>query len=70
MRAFFADAAMRQPLLLLLDDLQWADPASLDLLRFLARSLATLPLLLVVNYRPDDLDASPPLLPTDSPARP
>ncbi len=55
-RAFFAAAAARQPLLLLLDDMQWADPASLDLLRFLARSLATLPLLLLVNYRPDDLD--------------
>jgi DNA-binding CsgD family transcriptional regulator len=57
---FFAAAAARQPLLLLLDDMQWADPASLDLLRFLARSLATLPLLLVVNYRPDDLDAHHP----------
>jgi DNA-binding CsgD family transcriptional regulator len=60
-RAFFTDAAMRQPLLLLLDDMQWADPASLDLLRFLARSLATLPLLLVVNYRPDNLDDHHPL---------
>jgi DNA-binding CsgD family transcriptional regulator len=59
-RAFFAAAAARQPLLLLLDDMQWADPASLDLLRFLARSLATLPLLLVVNYRPNDLDAHHP----------
>ena len=55
-RAFFAAAAAQQPLVLLLEDLQWADPAQLDLLRFLARSLATLPLLLVVNYRPDDLD--------------
>ncbi|MDQ6604275.1 MAG: AAA family ATPase, partial [Chloroflexota bacterium] len=55
-RAFFVAAAAEQPLVLLLDDMQWADPASLDLLRFLARSLAALPLLLVVNYRPDDLD--------------
>ncbi len=55
-RTFFTAAAARQPLLLLLDDMQWADPTSLDLLRSLARSLATLPMLLLVNYRPDDLD--------------
>ncbi len=55
-RTFFTAAAARQPLLLLLDDMQWADPASLDLLRFLARSLAALPMLLLVNYRSDDLD--------------
>ncbi|CAA9569352.1 MAG: hypothetical protein AVDCRST_MAG88-2191 [uncultured Thermomicrobiales bacterium] len=59
-RAFFAAAAARQPLVLLLDDMQWADPASLDLLRFLARSLAMQPLLLVVNYRTDDLDGHHP----------
>jgi len=59
-RTFFVAAAAKQPLTLLLDDMQWADPASLDLLRFLARSLATLPLLLVVNYRPDDLDVHHP----------
>lgn len=55
-RASFADAATKQPTLLLLDDMQWADPASLDLLRYLSRSLVTLSLLLVVNYRPDDFD--------------
>src|SRR5207253_2944735 len=41
-RAFLAAAAARQPLFLFLDDLHWADPASLDLLRALARSLASL----------------------------
>lgn len=55
-RTFFTAAAACQPLLLLLDDMQWADPASLDLLRFLARSLTALPMLLLVNYRSDDLD--------------
>ena len=41
-RDFFAAAAARQPLVVLLEDAQWADAASLDLLRFLARSLRSL----------------------------
>ena len=36
---FFTALVASQPVVLLLDDLHWADPASLDLLRFLARSL-------------------------------
>jgi predicted ATPase/DNA-binding SARP family transcriptional activator len=38
---------------LLLDDLQWADEASLDLLTFLARRLDDRPLLLLVTWRSD-----------------
>lgn len=53
--AFIATFAAHTPTLLLLDDLHWADPASLDLLRFLARSLTRLPLLLVATYRADEL---------------
>jgi DNA-binding CsgD family transcriptional regulator/tetratricopeptide (TPR) repeat protein len=34
-----AAIAEKQPLLLILDDLQWADPASLDLLHYVARRL-------------------------------
>src|SRR5205823_3382261 len=49
-RAFLAAAAAERPLVLLLDDLHWADPASLDLLRHLAREAAALPLLLLVTY--------------------
>ncbi len=51
----------RVPLVLLLDDLHWADPASLDLLRFLARNLARYPLLLLVTYRSDELTRRHPL---------
>ncbi|HEU5422801.1 MAG TPA: ATP-binding protein, partial [Nitrolancea sp.] len=54
-QAYLAALAARQPLVLLLDDLHWADPASLDLLRVLARDLADLPLLLLVTYRSDEL---------------
>ena len=60
-RAFVTAAAARCPLVLLLDDLQWADPASLDLLRFLARTLADLPVLLLATYRADDLPRDHPL---------
>ncbi len=52
---FFAALADRRPLVLVLDDMQWADPASLDMLRFLSRSVATLPILLVATYRAEDV---------------
>ncbi|MHB8648321.1 MAG: ATP-binding protein, partial [Thermomicrobiales bacterium] len=60
---FLTALSARTPLLLLLDDLHWADPASLDLLRFIARNLATLPVLLVVTYRTDELTRRHPLYP-------
>ena len=60
-RDFFAALVSRQPVVLLLDDLHWADPASLDLLRFLARDLATLPLLLIATYRADEVQRTHPL---------
>jgi len=45
--------AVRRPLVLLLDDMQWADTATLDLLLYLARSLAEqpAPVLLLLNLR-------------------
>jgi DNA-binding CsgD family transcriptional regulator len=54
-RAFLAAAAARQPLLLVLDDLHWADPASLDLLRVVARDLAHTPILILAIYRTEEL---------------
>ncbi len=59
--AFFAAVAARQPVVLILDDMQWADPASLDLLRFLARSVASLPILLIATYRAEDVTRRHPL---------
>ncbi len=58
---FLKAVASRKPIALLLDDLHWSDPASLDLLRFLARSVATLPLLILVTYRSDELTRRHPL---------
>jgi predicted ATPase/transcriptional regulator with XRE-family HTH domain len=60
-RTALADAAGQHPLMLLLDDLQWADPASLELLRLVGRGLAALPMLLLVTYRSDELTRRHPL---------
>jgi predicted ATPase len=52
---FFKALTASRPLVVLLDDLHWADPASLDLLRFLAHAIATVPMLILVTYRDDEL---------------
>ena len=49
-----AEAAAESGLLVVLDDLHWADPDSLGLLEFAARQLAVSRLLLVGAYRDDD----------------
>lgn len=46
------DLCTREPLALFLDDLQWADAASLHVVHRLMRSVHQLPLLLVGAYRP------------------
>jgi DNA-binding CsgD family transcriptional regulator len=48
----FADA---EPLAVLLDDLQWADEATLDALPALAETASSTPLLIVGAYRSDEL---------------
>ncbi len=55
--------AAHSPLVLLLEDLHWADPASLDLLRTLARQIGALALLLLVTYRADEVRPRRPLYP-------
>ena len=58
---FLAEASTTRPLVLLLEDLHWADQASLDLLRYLSRAVSELPLLLVATYRDDELTRRHPL---------
>ncbi|HEX5501215.1 MAG TPA: AAA family ATPase [Thermomicrobiales bacterium] len=60
-RAREALASARRPVVALLDDLHWADPASLDLLRYLSRRAGALPLLLLATYRADELPRDCPL---------
>ena len=45
------DALRARPHVLIIEDLHWADEATLDLVRFVARRITTLPLLLVLSYR-------------------
>ena len=56
----FRRLGARQPVVLLLDDLHWADEATLGLLQHLAPQLAGLPLLAVGTYRDVELDVGKP----------
>ncbi|HEX2283062.1 MAG TPA: AAA family ATPase, partial [Thermomicrobiales bacterium] len=58
---FLVHAASRQPLVAVLEDIHWADTASLDFLRYVARQLGDVPLLLVATYRDTELDRRHPL---------
>jgi class 3 adenylate cyclase len=53
MTALFMAGARSQPVVLAFEDLHWADPTSLDLLRALAERGAQAPLLIVVTTRPE-----------------
>jgi DNA-binding CsgD family transcriptional regulator len=44
-----------------IEDVHWADGATLDLVRFLTRRIGSLPVLLVVSYRDDELGPRHPL---------
>ncbi len=46
---------------LVIEDVQWADEATLDLLRFLGRRVRDLPVLLVVTFRDDAMAPADPL---------
>jgi hypothetical protein len=59
--AALADAAAGRPLLLVLDDLHWADRPTLVLLGFLLRSARRAPLLAVGTYRTTELGRHTPL---------
>ena len=51
----------RPTTVLLVEDVHWADDATLDVLRFLARRLTDLPALLMLTYRDDELGRNHPL---------
>jgi DNA-binding CsgD family transcriptional regulator len=58
---FLVALATSAPLVLLFDDLQWADPASLDLLSHIARHYSSSRILLVGTYRSGELIGNPAL---------
>ena len=56
-----ARASSQTPLFLILDDLQWADEATLALVHYLATRVGQLPVIIVGTYRDSRLDTSPAL---------
>lgn len=52
---FLLELAAKRGLLLILEDLQWADQASLELLRIIVRRFRTEPVAIVATYRDTDL---------------
>jgi DNA-binding CsgD family transcriptional regulator len=50
--------ARESPVLLFLDDLHWADPASIELLHYLTRGIADQAVLVLGTYRPEEIDAA------------
>ena len=51
-----ADAAAEQPLLVVAEDLQWLDPATVGVLRFIGRRLEHDPVVLLATTRDDEPD--------------
>ena len=59
-RSLLADLA-RQTTVLVIEDVHWADEATLDLLKYLGRRLHSLPSMLILTYRDDALAHEHPL---------
>jgi predicted ATPase len=53
--AFFRELSRRSPAVLFVEDIHWADVPTADLLAYLGRHGAGLPLLMIVTYRADEL---------------
>jgi class 3 adenylate cyclase len=58
------DASISHALLLILEDLQWADPATRELLDYATRRLRSSNVLVVATYRSDEMHRKHALLPT------
>ncbi len=54
-------ASAEQPLLVVVEDIHWADGSTRDLLRFLVRALSSTRLMLVYSYRSDEVNRTHPL---------
>ncbi|MQM36715.1 Serine/threonine-protein kinase PknD [wastewater metagenome] len=62
LRLFRVFSEADRPLVVFLDDLQWIDDASLELLETLVQRLEQLPLLIIAAYRDDEVPATHPLM--------
>jgi DNA-binding CsgD family transcriptional regulator/tetratricopeptide (TPR) repeat protein len=59
--ALMKELRANAPAIVILEDLQWADEATLDVLRLLGRRMEDVPALVVITYRDDELDRGHPL---------
>jgi predicted ATPase len=53
LRQLVLDAAQQQPLVLMVENLHWIDPTSLELLDLIVDAVPTLPVLLIITFRPE-----------------
>jgi hypothetical protein len=60
-RGVLATETSTRPLTIVLEDMHWSDPASVELLRHVSRDIDSLCLLLIVTYRGDELTPKDPL---------
>ncbi|NIU63453.1 MAG: AAA family ATPase, partial [Pseudomonas stutzeri] len=61
LQEFIERAGRAQPLLLVLEDLHWADDSTMLLLQHIAQRLQEMPVLIVGTYRDVELDVARPL---------
>ncbi len=55
------DTLREAPAIMVLEDVHWADAATLDLIKFLGRRIQRLPALLILSYRDDEIGSAHPL---------
>lgn len=62
---FIGRLASKQPLLIVLENLHWADASSLELLHFAARQISTARVAVLCTYNPAERDSNPTLRATE-----
>lgn len=55
-------ASQTQPLMVIVEDVQWADPATLELLSYLIEHIKDTPILLTLTYRSEEIETDSPLI--------
>ncbi|EJC72379.1 transcriptional regulator, luxR family [Rhizobium leguminosarum bv. trifolii WSM2012] len=58
LRKLFEELAREMPLVVVVEDIHWADQATCDLLRFLTTRLKKTRLMLIITYRPEEISGS------------
>ena len=59
--ALLRELSLAAPAVVVIEDLHWSDEATLDVIRLLARRIDSVPVLLMLTYRDDQLDRAHPI---------